>query len=267
MAIRYTNKTKLNIQRVLRNYNQKIKRLEKLNKDVELPERLNFTQLKSEVKTRRELNRKLNQLRRYSKRGIEETITTKGGVTTSKYNIENVKRENIRIKKALTREIHYMEQTNPTIGGIEVATSFASMGDPQYNELLAKRETLEEPIENLTEEQFKNREKLLSKISREQDYINENFKATYLEMLNELGYFYEYDSSKLEHIAERIGTLPRNKFDKLFKEEQAVKDIIYHYLRMFQGINIKNWEAAKEEVWNLYDILYDNLDLIMLKYE
>ena len=263
--IRFTEKTNREINRVVRNFNAKIRRLEKISDDLELPDKTSIKELK-QIKTRKELNRTLKRLKRYSKRGIEETITTKGGVTTSKYNLLNLKMENKRLKANLTRKIHEMENEHPFIAGVEQVVTFASMGDPKYNELKAKREELSTPIEELSETELSNREKLLTKLSKGQDYVNEQFKESYIEMLNELGYFFEYPSQKLEYIASKIRKVPREKFDKMFNQEQAIKDIIYHYYRMFQGVNIKEWESAKEEVWNLYDILYESIDMIVLRY-
>ena len=94
MAIRYDKKLNQEINRTIRNFNQKIARLEKQERDLLLPTKINKKSLKQSVTNRNELKRKLKELQRYSKRGVEETITTKGGVTLSKYELQNIKREN-----------------------------------------------------------------------------------------------------------------------------------------------------------------------------
>ena len=96
MAIRYDKKLNQEINRTIKNFNQKIARLEKQEREL-LPSKITKKDLKSSVYTRAELQRKLKELQRFSKRGAEDIIETKGGVKLTQYELSNIKRENARL--------------------------------------------------------------------------------------------------------------------------------------------------------------------------
>lgn len=77
------------IARVVKNFNAKITRIEKNHPELAnvLPERVSVKAIKKLVTTRQDLNRELNMLRRFSKRGAEEVIDVPG----SKYNLKTTK--------------------------------------------------------------------------------------------------------------------------------------------------------------------------------
>ena len=77
------------IARVVKNFNAKISRIEKSHPELAnvLPERVTAKSIKELVSTRQDLNRELNMLRRFSKRGAEEVVD----VPESKYNLKTTK--------------------------------------------------------------------------------------------------------------------------------------------------------------------------------
>lgn len=77
------------LARVVRNFNAKLKRLEKKNPQIKnvLPEKVSVAQLKELINTRQDLNRELNSLKRFSKRGAEEIVT----VPDTDYNLKITK--------------------------------------------------------------------------------------------------------------------------------------------------------------------------------
>ena len=66
VAIRYDKKINQEINRTIKNFNQKIARLEKEQRDLILPDKITKKALKESVYTRTELKRKLKELQRYS---------------------------------------------------------------------------------------------------------------------------------------------------------------------------------------------------------
>ena len=116
MAIRYDKKLNQEINRTIKNFNQKIARLEKEQREL-LPSKITKKNLKSNVYTRTELQRKLKELQRFSTRGAEEVITTSGGVRLTKYELNEIKRENARVKRNITREINRLKVEKPKIFG------------------------------------------------------------------------------------------------------------------------------------------------------
>ncbi len=74
--IRWTEQDTKEITKVVRNFNNKITRISKKNPEISniLPEKISAKQLKELINTRQDLNRELNALRRFSKRGSEEVV-------------------------------------------------------------------------------------------------------------------------------------------------------------------------------------------------
>ena len=175
MAIRYDKKLNEEINRTIKNFNQKIKRLEKEERKL-LPSKISKKELKSSVYTRNELLRKLKELQRFSKRGAEDIITTKGGLTTTRYEIEKLKRENARVKRNISREITRLQQQKPKVFGKIQPVTFAVMGDITYLNLVARRKALEKNINLLDKEGFQRLKNLVEKSARNREYLNSIFK-------------------------------------------------------------------------------------------
>ena len=125
MSIRYDKELTKEINKTIKNFNQKITRLEKLEKQL-LPEKITKKELK-EITTRSELRRKLKELQRFSKRGAEDIIETSGGVILTQYELTNIKKQKARLLQRLTREINQMKITKPKIFGKEQVSTFAEM--------------------------------------------------------------------------------------------------------------------------------------------
>lgn len=271
MAIRYDKKLNQEINRVIRNFNQKIARLEKDERELILPTKITKKQLKNEVVTRTELKRKLKELQRYSTRGIEETIQTKGGVSLSKYELVNLKRENARVKRNLTREINRLEQSKPKVFGKEQSTTFAKMGDTRYLNLVTKRKNLDKNLSKLTPEEFKRQQQLIAKIGKNQSYMNNIFKDNYFKMLEDMSYYFGYDKKKLNEIKNKLYKLSPEQFYKLFREDKSINAVLDYYPIMVykfnenQGMYV-NPEDYQSDMISLFDALYENIDEILKDY-
>lgn len=103
MAIRYDKDFNREIQRVVKNFNSKVKRLEQIENPF-APEQIKISELKEVYNDRRQLKRKLNQLRKFSERGAEEVLTTPGGVQITKWAYETERADYTMIKRRLTKQ-------------------------------------------------------------------------------------------------------------------------------------------------------------------
>lgn len=138
--IRWTKEDKQNLRRAVNNFNNKIRRLEKLGVE-NLPEKVSYRELvglkkleeneiSKEIYSRRELNNIINSLQRFSRRGAEEMTTLDGGQQLTKW-----ARNELRINKArATRNI------KKEIG--DVNTSFG-MGEAIVQTLKGTLKTIE----------------------------------------------------------------------------------------------------------------------------
>ena len=267
MAIRYDKKLESEINRVIRNFNSKINRLEKLQNDLILPDKITKRTLKESYYTRKDLQRKLNELKRYSTKGIEKTVETKSGLKLSEYELINLKKESARIKRNLTREIKNLRTTRPKVFGKIQNATFAQMGDTMYLNLLARREALEKgDITTLTKEEYERYKKLVLKTAKNKEYMNNIFKENYKKMLTDLGYYYNYDKEKMKVLEGKLNKLSPNEFLKLFQNDKSIKAIIDYYPIITDTLSSINPKDIQDDVKVLYDNLIDNIDDILENY-
>lgn len=265
MAIRYDKKLNQEINRTIKNFNQKIARLEKQDREL-LPSKITKKELKDNVYTRTELRRKLKELQRFSNRNAEDIITTSGGVRLTQYDYQNIKRENARIKRNITREINRLRVEKPKIFGKLQSSTFSEMGDSDYLNLVARRKALEKDINKLSKDEFGRFKKLVEKTGKSQQYMNNIFKENYFEMLTDLAYYFDYDNDKLNLLRQKLMNLKPNDFLKLFKDDKSIRAILDYYPIITNSFNAINPDDIKEDVVNLYDNLIDNLDDILKDY-
>ena len=263
MAIRYDKSLNKEINRVVKNFNAKVKRLEKSEKDLLLPNIVSIKELKKEARTRNELRRELEKLKRYSERGIEETIRTMGGTKISRYDLENVKREARRIKYQVTRQITLKKMTKPRVFGVEQDVTFAQMGDSSYLNLVARREALNKKIEKLSSSELKRYEELLEKSRRKRLYDFNNLQYNWAnEMLMPLAYLTGYPIDKLEGVSQKIATLKEKDFIDLFNNEMVMRAITEFYAEARRG----NTDMS-EDIKPILDELITNIDELIKDYE
>lgn len=264
--IRYDKKLNQEINRTIKNFNQKIARLEKQDREL-LPSKITKKDLKSNVYTRTELYRKLKELQRFSNRGAEDIIATGGGARLTKYDYQNIKRENTRIKRNITREINRLRVEKPKVFGKIQSSTFSEMGDTDYLNLVARRKALEKDINKLSKEELERFRKLVEKTGKSQQYMNSIFKENYFEMLTDLAYYFNYDNDKLNLLKQKLMKLKPNDFLKLFKDDKSIRAILDYYPVVTNSFNAINPDDIKEDVVNLYDNLIDNIDDIIKYYD
>ena len=265
MAIRYDKKLNQEINRTIKNFNQKIARLEKQDREL-LPSKITKKDLKNSVYTRTELRRKLKELQRFGTRGAEDIIETRGGARLTKYDYQNIKRENTRIKRNITREINRLKVNKPKVFGKIQSSTFSEMGDSDYLNLVARRKALEKDINKLSRDELERFTKLIEKTGRSQQYMNSIFKQNYFDMLTDLAYYFDYDNDKLNMLKQKLMNLKPNDFLKLFKEDKSIRAILDYYPIITNSFNAINPDDIKEDVINLYDNLIDNIDMILQDY-
>ena len=78
--IRWKQSDNEELARVVRNFNAKLKRISTKNPELKnaLPDKVSVKQLKELINTRQDLNRELNALKRFSKRGAEKIVDVPG---------------------------------------------------------------------------------------------------------------------------------------------------------------------------------------------
>ena len=262
MSIRYDKKLKNEIQRVVRNYNQKIDRLEKINDELgiyDLPDRVSIKALKKSVTSRKELYRALDNLSIFSKKGMENTISTKAG-DMSLYDYTLLKKEQRRLKSYYTRQIHSYENLSPRIAGEKQIGTFQTLGDEYLQQLERRRLYLNKDITKLDKDHL---EYFIESL-KNGAYLEErakNYYSNYIdEMYTKLGYSIGYDKEKLEYVQKKLKSLTPQQFDKARRVDSALQTVEDHYQDIHSE---KSLSQNKEDIIAKFDLLYDSIDTIV----
>ena len=268
MAFKISASAERDLSRAINNFNRKIKRLEQVDREIDIPEKESITAIKERVTNKWELNREIDRLERFTKRNAEELIQNKSGVVLSRWEFENLQREQKRLSARLTREIERYGNITPKAFGQKQATTYAQMGDERLSNLKARKRAISsKSLSKINRDQLKSLQTLINK-------TNANYRSTkkltfydnYLNgtMLN-LGYFVGYDTEKLEYIKDKLSELSPEQFNKAFNEEESLRDLQQRYWIMHEeGVSP---DKLGDEVIPLLDSLYDNINAIVETYK
>lgn len=117
------------VRRVVKNYNAKLNRLSDRDDLADLlPEKVTAKEIISKIKTRQAFNLELNKMKRFTRRGSEELVTNKEGVTDIKYNINEFSIFKRVENAARKRKKLFLENQDVTQGGVSTGQTRAQMG-------------------------------------------------------------------------------------------------------------------------------------------
>ena len=258
--IKFRKSTNNEINRVVKNFNQKIKRLEKLNNNLELPQKVSKKDLIN-VSSSGELQRKLNELRRFSRRGVEESIKLITGESISRYEQKEAGIK-LRVAKAkLTRKIKQLENIKPKVAGKVQSVTFAQMGDSAYLKLVAERDRLRSKNINLmSKQEIRALKDMTNKILKNN---SKQFRDNYKKMISDIAFMGKYDKEKMNKMMNRIDKLSDSGFTRLFNEDKIFQEIIYRY----DSIKADNMMDFSLDNNMLFDEIYENIDTILNDYQ
>lgn len=145
MAIRYTPKYNAEIRRIVHNFNQTRNRAEKSGVPKNrIPNPVKVSELKANYKTKQELERVLNQLKRFSIASTNKRITIDNNFKTTKWNYDFLKGNRNIAKKYFEDEFKRVEKR---------VSNFA--GERDYlNTISAKIDVLGKDINKLDDREF-----------------------------------------------------------------------------------------------------------------
>lgn len=267
MAIRYDKKLDKEINRTIKNFNQKIVRLEREERALFLPEKITKKQLKEDYLTRTDLRRKLKELQRFGERGAEKVIETKGGALLTKYELENIKEERRRILYNINKEIKKLGDTKIKVAGIVQDVTFKEAKDENYMNLVERYKLLKRNISSLTSKQFERYRKLLDKSKYYSKYYNTKFYGNYLKGLEEVAKFYNIDKKTIDEIKTKLTSMKKEDFLNLYDTDKAIQSIMHYYTETRRYGNMKKKKKARQlyndqraEVMGLFEMLLENID-------
>ena len=267
MAYKISKDSEAELRKAISKFNSKIKRLESVDREIDIPEKANITAIKDRVMSKWDLNREIDKLERFSKRNAEELIKNKSGVVLSRWEYENLQREQKRLNARLLREIDRYGSITPKEFGKKQSATYAQMGDEKLSNLKARQKAISgKKLSKINREQLKSLETLLNKTAANYRKDKNLFYNNYLDgtLLN-LGYYVGYDEDKLNYIKEKLGELTPEQFIKAFNTDVSLKDIQDRYVLSHEdGITP---EILESDVTPVLDELYNNIDQIVATYK
>lgn len=267
MAYKISKNSENELKRTINKFNSKIKRLESVDREIDIPEKESIKAIKERVNSKWDLNREINRLERFTKRNAEELIKNKSGVVMSRWEFENIQREQKRLSSRLLRDIERYSKIKPQEFGVTQSVTYAQMGDEKLSNMKARQKAISgKSVMKLNKEQLKSLQTLINKTSANYRKPKDIFYNNYLDgtLLN-TAYFVGYDKEKIEYIKKKLSELTPTQFSKAFETEQALKDIQLRYdLTKEDGITP---ERISNDVTPVLNNLYENIDQIVETYK
>ena len=275
MAYKISASAEKSLKQAVNNFNRKVKRLESVDREIDIPEKANITAIKDRITNKWELNREIDKLERFRQKNAEDLIKTKGGLVISKWEYENLQKEQKRLSARLLREIERYGNITPTEFGETQAVNYARMGDDKYQNLVARQKAISnKKLSKINVKQFKRLTELINRTnanyrsSKKQIFYNNFLDGT---LLN-LGYTIGYDKEKLEAIRERLGELTPDQFIRAFNSELSLRYIQEKNNSPDKdeeelGMSEEEVEELKDDLTPVLDEVYNNLDKIVDTYK
>lgn len=213
------------INRVVKNFNSKIDRL--LKKDPQLknvlPQKVKVAQFKEIINTRQDLNRELNTLKRFSKRGAEEIVDVPGtdyNVKITKWQKTEINRRIGIINRRRAKRLEEIQNTEMTDRGEPLGYTRGQLGMGTTEENALK------PMKSFTRRMEQHDLKWrwnAIQYESQSDYFDRRdyqLKENYIK-----GIKTHYNYENVKDIIEKIEGMDIKSFLKVFNEEGATMEI------------------------------------------
>lgn len=186
--IRWRESDLAELQRTINNYNAKLYRIKKNHPEMidYLPERMTKTNAIKSIETRADLNRLVNSLHRFSKRGAEKPVSSTRGAKATQWEVNEFKNKQRMENARRTRERKKIENEDVKIGGKSTGQTRAQMGSVKENALKPSRKNFKNMSQKEWELASKNMDKMLNAKFRNEK--NELMRENYIKGLTENGF-------------------------------------------------------------------------------
>lgn len=212
--IRWTRSDYGKLSYAVREFNKKVRELEALDKNV-LPEEFNYQELKDTIYSRKELNRIIKALRRFSNEKEQRVVKLSGGQEITKW-------EYSELKKSQKRAISTIQEKGRDI----VEDSRNVIGDIEFKQLMRTKESIEDLFNRLGSEFKRTAKRTLSWGKKDYELWRASiFRENYMNALVEMSNYDNYDLliKKLKSIENPI------KFYKYIQQSDILQDLFLFY--------------------------------------
>lgn len=269
---RYDNKLKLEVNKTIRNYNAKIARLGKAGKDnVYIPKKIGRDakkELLTSVSTRKDLRKRLRDLKFYTEKGgekyIEKTkkgyrITNHGKVSVSMYKSYKSYRRSLAYK--LKKDYDFIYYGESRYMGKKNILTHAQALDEEYYKYKTLQDLYDIDIFTLNPKELEKVMRHYKSSTKSRD--KKGFKEAFIEMLIDTAYLNGVPHEKLHYLVEKINSLTEEAFYTIFKNEKSLQAIVSYYTTTNRfGVDTA-YEMTHKQASALFDELISNIDDIL----
>lgn len=264
MAIRYDKKLNREIYQTVYAFNRKVRSLNKKDPNIKIPNLITSKDLKTTDTTnplysynRKDLKRRLREMKRFLKPGQEQVIVTPAKVVFSKWEFTNLQYMRRTAINRIKKQIESLRENKITYGGRKMKYTYAQMGSSQYTNLLQKLDYLENhKLKEISGETLSYYRKFLKANTRARK--DKEWKDNFLDIILDIGYQYGYD---VTNIRERLKSLSVDQFIRAFNTERLLKDMTYYYKLLMEPNFDK--ELVEDDVGQMVSALNDSIDEIV----
>lgn len=298
MTYKYRIRAKLNneLNRTIRNYNAKIRRLSKLNNnnDMILPDRITKKELLSQVNSAKDIRKSISDLKLFSKRDMEN-VTRIAGRNISNYELALFNKEKSKIKRRLTKEINKRASEYPIAYGKRISEfTYDELKDTYLTNLRTKRKRLNQKnYSNMTSAKFNNYIRFVARLDRQAsnkrnrtmyfnlsnfenfkdflDYTGEldydkrlkQFRINYMNTLEKIKYY--VPNAKYDKFINNLKNLSDEEFLDLFNSDEVIKGVMYEFYP--DDFNLYDIQEYTEEIEYAMSYINKNIERIFSRIE
>lgn len=108
--IKWSRKDYAKLSSAIRQFNKEVQKVKNISPAVNTPGLRNYKEVKSNIYTRRELNRTINSLKKFSQAKQQEITKTKGGLELTRWEKQEINKAKNRAERRLTKEMKTLEE-------------------------------------------------------------------------------------------------------------------------------------------------------------
>lgn len=244
--IRWTRSDYAKLSYAVRQFNKKVSELEGLDISY-APEEFEYRELKENIYSRKELNRVIKSLRRFSKDSQQKRVVTPAGEELTQWEYSEIKKAQKRSSTRINDHARLIIQSDTNV-----------MGDREFKQLVRTRESIED-VFNRKGSKFENAKKRALTWGKN-DYElwrASVYRDNFMEALEYMSNYNNYDKlyDKLKSIKNPIA------FYNYVSQSEILKDIFLFY----RDENTAQTYGSYKSNQNAFNKALDDLDIMKFK--
>lgn len=246
--IKWQSKDNEELTKAVRNFNAKIKRIEKKNPQIKnaLPEKIQIKQLKELINTRQDLKREINALKRFTKRGAEELEVIPNNddnLLITKWQRKEINRRIGIINRRRQKRLDELEKIEMTSRGEKLGYSKSDIGMGKVTKNMLR--PMQGLTKSMTRTDLKKKWKVVLNESQSDFFTKRDLrvKETYINTL-----LRNYNEEDIKDVLDYIRKMDIKDFLETFEAEGGAFDPAYppdeeqykHYVTALKATWIPN---------------------------